>query len=155
MADFQTTMPPTRRQRHAARLAVRHPPRLKIMENEGPITRGRAANGRSRGTTHGRGATTGHAGQDPTKFQVKWQADPSRIDRLVQHLLAHPADCRVLFFSNAIRSHPDGDIPSGKDKQEVCRVIAGAVFKDDQEYAALYLKFPGRFRDSTLSQIGE
>lgn len=149
-------MPAARpQQRRSARLAVRRAPLLKTMAEQGPITRGRAA--RSRGTKRGRGVTqaASHAVQDSSKFQIKWQADPSRIDRLVQHLLAHPADCRVLFFSNATRSHADGDTPSGKDKQEICRVIANAVFKDDWEYAALYAEFPGRFRDSALSQIGE
>jgi hypothetical protein len=157
MADFQITMPATRpRQRRSARLAVRRAPPLKNMEYEGPITRGRVA--RSQGSRRTRGATasdTAGAVPDRSKFQIRWQADTTRIDRLVQHLLVHPADCRVLFFSNATRSHPDGDTPSGKDKQEICAVIAKAVFEYDVEYIALYVEFPGKFRDSTLSQTAE
>jgi hypothetical protein len=153
-ADFQTTMPATRpRRRRSARLAVRCTPPLKIMEYEGPITRGRVA--RTQGSKRARGATASNAVQDSSKFQIKWQADPTRIDRVVQHLLAHPADCRVLFFSNATRSHADGDTPSGKDKSEICAVIANTVFEYDEEYMAQYAEFPGKFRDSTLSQTGE
>ncbi|OJA16006.1 hypothetical protein AZE42_10628 [Rhizopogon vesiculosus] len=147
-------MPATRpRQRRSARLAVRRAPPLEIMEYEGPITRGRVA--KHRGSKPRRGVTASNADLDCSKFQIRWHADSSRIERLVQHLLAHPADCCVLYYSNATRSHPDGGIPSGKDKQEVCSVIAQAVFKDDQEYAALLAEFPFRFCDSTITQAAD
>jgi len=151
-------MPAARRRRHSARLAARCiPPQhhfcLELMEYDGPMTRGRARKSRgSGGTTRGAAGTGGHdAGP---KFQIQWQADPTRTNRLVEYLLSNPSDWPILFYSNAKRPNSDtGPPPAGKDKVEICAVIAKAVFEHDHEYSSMYACTPIKFRDSTINQL--
>jgi hypothetical protein len=152
-------MPVVQPQRRSARLrltakwARRHQKQLKAMEYEGPTTRGRAS--KSRGSRGTRGGSANPSQDHGTRLQIQWRLDPSRTDRIIEHLLAHPSDCQILFFANAKRSHPDDGPSSGKDKQEICNVIAKAVFEHDHVYSTTYSQFPNKFRDSTVNQINK
>ncbi|KIK32712.1 hypothetical protein CY34DRAFT_110879 [Suillus luteus UH-Slu-Lm8-n1] len=130
--------------RRSARLqALQKPPRQgqKSMDQvNGPVTHGRG--GKSRGK---RSSTPA--------FQIQWQSAPARTQKVVDHLRNHPADCRILFYSDGKQSHTDGDRPSGKDKVSICAVIAKCVFKDNEEYADLYAAGPDKFRDSVNNHI--
>ncbi|KAG2112067.1 uncharacterized protein F5147DRAFT_651165 [Suillus discolor] len=115
-------------------------------------TRGK---GKTRGSRVRSTASTSTSGQDQArtpKFSVQWQADPRRTEKIMEHLRTHPADCRVLFYSDN-KSHADGDRPSAKDKVSICQIIAKSVFENDPEYANYYPDDPERFRDSTNSHI--
>ncbi|KAG1868504.1 hypothetical protein F4604DRAFT_1927379 [Suillus subluteus] len=70
----------------------------------------------------------------------------------MKHLRAHPADCRVLFYSDN-KSHADGDHPSAKDKVSICQIIAKSVFEHDPDYENYYPNDPERFCGSTNSHI--
>ncbi|KAG1855030.1 hypothetical protein C8R48DRAFT_776435 [Suillus tomentosus] len=128
--------------RRSARLKCLQPKSMDY--NQGPVTRGRGKSRSTRGNDH--------AAQAP-KLVVQWQADPSRTQRVIEYLRNHPADCRVLFFSDGKQSHTEGDHPSGKDKLSVCSVVARHVFQADPNYAAQYAEVPDKFRDSTNNHI--
>ncbi|KAG2752544.1 hypothetical protein P692DRAFT_20726081, partial [Suillus brevipes Sb2] len=116
-------------------------------QTQGPVTRGSGS--KSRGTRHP--AVGG--GSDHPKFQIQWLSAPFRTQKVIDHLRDHPADCRILFSSDAKRPQNDGDRPSGKDKLSVCAVIAKYVFQNDAEYVKHYADEPDKFRDSTNSHI--
>ncbi|KAG2053211.1 hypothetical protein BDR06DRAFT_1054557 [Suillus hirtellus] len=86
------------------------------------------------------------------KFSVQWQADSRRTKKIIEHLRTHPADCRILFYSDN-KSHADGDRPLAKDKVSICQIITKSVFENDPEYANYYPNDPERFCDSTNSHI--
>ena len=136
-------MPPARRPRRP-RLAARCDPRQEYLKTmEGPITHGRAKSIRG---SRGRGAAAAIGDHDAPKPQsIQWQADHIRTDELVEFLLTHPSNWPVLFFSNP-KSPIDpshGDPPrSGKDKVEICVVIAKAVFEYDHKYSDAYAEAP-------------
>jgi hypothetical protein len=92
-------------------------------------------------------------GSDHPKFQIQWLSAPFRTQKVIDHLRDHPADCRILFSSDAKRPQNDGDRPSGKDKLSVCAVIVRYVFQNDAEYVKHYADEPDKFRDSTNSHI--
>ncbi|KAG2738359.1 hypothetical protein P692DRAFT_20758768, partial [Suillus brevipes Sb2] len=117
-----------------------------------PITRGRGKNRGSRGRSTVSTATSGQDHARTAKFTIQWQADPRRTEKIMEHLRIHPADCRVLFYSDN-KSHADGNRPSAKDKVSICQIIAKHVFASDPEYANHYAEDPERFRDSTNSHI--
>ena len=118
-----------------------------------PVTCGK---GKTRGSQGCSVASTGTSGQDQarTSKTIQWLADPRHTEKVMQHLHAHPADCRVLFYSNS-KSHRDGDCPTGKDKLSICSVIAKHVFEQDHEYAHNYADEPEKFRDSMNSHISK
>ncbi|KAG2053165.1 hypothetical protein BDR06DRAFT_972419 [Suillus hirtellus] len=101
--------------------------------NQGPVTCGRGKSRSTRGNDH--------AAQAP-KLVVQWQVDPSCTQRVIEYLCNHPADCRVLFFSDGKQSHTEGDRPSGKDKLSA-----------DPNYAVQYAEVPDKFCDSTNNHI--
>ncbi|KAG1880724.1 hypothetical protein C8R48DRAFT_767502 [Suillus tomentosus] len=156
-ADFEI-MPASRppRPRRSARLKALHTYSRKVVPTMEPTqphtTRGK---GKARGSRVRSTASTCTSGQDQArapKFSVQWQADPRRTEKIMEHLRTHPADCRVLFYSDN-KSHADGDRPSAKDKVSICQIIAKSVFENDPEYANYYPDDPERFRDSTNSHI--
>jgi hypothetical protein len=106
----------------------------------GPVTRGRGGKSRAK-----RSSTP--------SFQIQWLSAPARTQKVVDHLRNHPADCRILFYSDGKQLHTDSDRPSGKDKVSICAVIAKCVFEDDEEYADLYAAGPEKFRDSVNNHI--
>ncbi|KAG2056059.1 hypothetical protein BDR06DRAFT_1006517 [Suillus hirtellus] len=72
---------------------------------------------------------------------------------VIEHLLAHPADCCLLFYSDGKQTNIEGEWPSGKDKLSVCAVIARHVFQHNSEYATRYVNMPDKFHDSTNNHI--
>ncbi|KAG1877458.1 hypothetical protein F4604DRAFT_1680124 [Suillus subluteus] len=117
-----------------------------------PITHGR---GKTRGSRGHPTASTGTSSQDQahtTKLTIQWQADPRRTEKIMKHLRAHPADCRVLFYSDN-KLHADGDHPSAEDKVSICQIIAKSVFEHNPDNENYYPNNPERFRDSTNSHI--
>jgi hypothetical protein len=117
-----------------------------------PLTRGRGKGRASQGRSS---ASTGTSGQDQTrlpKSTVQWQADSRRTEKVMEYLRSHPADCRVLFYSDT-KSHADGNRPSANSKASICQIIAKHVFEHDSEYADHYLRDPEKFSGSTNSQI--
>ncbi|KAG2100376.1 uncharacterized protein F5147DRAFT_776934 [Suillus discolor] len=102
---------------------------------------------------HGRGGKD-RATTSPT-ISISWQAVPQRTNRLVDYLIGHPPDCRILFASekkNPANCEAEGR-PSGKDKNEIHAVIARVIFSDDPQYAVLYTSNPNKFRDSVYNRI--
>jgi hypothetical protein len=75
------------------------------------------------------------------------------MQKVIDHLHNHQADCRILFYSDGKQLQGEGDCPSGKDKVSVCAVIAKYVFEDDDEYRDYYKAAPDKFRDSTNNHI--
>ncbi|KAG1739579.1 hypothetical protein EDB19DRAFT_1828801 [Suillus lakei] len=141
---------PSPRRRSARLQALQKPVRgsKKPMEQmQGPVTRGKG--GKSRGTR----STAAGSGSDQPRFTIQWQSAPFRTQKIIDHLREHPADCRILFYSDGKQSQDDGDRPSGKDKVSVCAVIAKHVFERDEEYAGYYAAGPDKFRDSTSNHI--
>ncbi|KAG1890699.1 uncharacterized protein F5891DRAFT_1197855 [Suillus fuscotomentosus] len=119
---------------------------LKFMEPPpAPPARGKGKRGRGgkdRATT------------SPT-ISISWQAVPQRTNRLVDYLVGHPPDCRILFASekkNPANREAEGR-PSGKDKNEIHTVIARVIFSDDPQYAVLYASNPNKFWDSVYNHI--
>ncbi|KAG1847832.1 hypothetical protein DFJ58DRAFT_891157 [Suillus subalutaceus] len=111
--------PPRRRSARLKALQTPFPRGKNAMDpTQGPVTRGRGS--KSRGTRHP--AVGG--GSDHPKFQIQWLSAPFRTQKVIDHLRDHPADCRILFSSDAKRPQNDSDRPSGKDKLSVCAVIA-------------------------------
>ncbi|KAG1905355.1 uncharacterized protein F5891DRAFT_1183300 [Suillus fuscotomentosus] len=93
---------------------------LKFMEPPpAPPARGKGKRGRGgkdRATT------------SPT-ISISWQAVPQWTNRLVDYLVGHPPDCRILFASekkNPANCEAEG-CPSGKDKNEIHAVIARVI----------------------------
>ena len=95
--------------------------------------------------THPEAAAAAHA---DTRFQISWQNHPARIDKLVEWLIYHPADCAIL--SNSKLDANFGP-PSGKNKQEVNTAIARSIFGHEEEYAT----HPDKYRDSVMSCINQ
>ncbi|KAG1889033.1 uncharacterized protein F5891DRAFT_987547 [Suillus fuscotomentosus] len=88
-------------------------------------------------------------------ISISWQAVPQRTNRLVDYLIGHPPDCRILFASEKKNpaNHEAEGRPSGKDKNEIHAVIARVIFSDDPQYAVLYASNPNKFRDSVYNRI--
>lgn len=84
---------------------------------------------------------------------IQWQADVTGTQRVVEHLCSHPADCRMLFYSDGKQANTEGDRPSEKDKLLVCVVIARHVFERDAEYVVQFQTVPNKFRNSMNNHI--
>ncbi|KAG1891591.1 uncharacterized protein F5891DRAFT_1197708 [Suillus fuscotomentosus] len=100
---------------------------------------------------HGRGGKD-RATTSPT-ISISWQVVPQWTNRLVDYLVGHPPDCRILFTSekkNPANHEAEGH-PSRKDKHEIHAVIARVIFSDDPQYAVLYASNPNKFWDSADS----
>ena len=96
--------------------------------------------------THPETATAAASAHADTRFQISWQNHPARIDKLVEWLIYHPADCAIL--SNRKLDANLGP-PSGKNKQEVNTAIARSIFGHKEKYAT----HPDKYRDSVRSCI--
>ncbi|KAG2363470.1 hypothetical protein BDR07DRAFT_1483591 [Suillus spraguei] len=75
------------------------------------------------------------------------------MQKVIDHLHNHQADCCILFYSDGKQSQSDSDRPSGKDKVLVCTVIVKYIFEDDNKYRNYYAAAPDKFRDSTNNHI--
>jgi hypothetical protein len=67
------------------------------------------------------------------------------MQKVIDHLHNHQADCHILFYSDGKQSQGEGDCPSGKDKVSVCAVIAKYIFEDDDEYRNYCAAAPDKF----------
>ncbi|KAG0693232.1 hypothetical protein DFH29DRAFT_1007509 [Suillus ampliporus] len=142
---------PSPRRRSARLKALQTPFRVgrKAMEQmQGPVTRGKGS--KTRGT---RSPAAAASSSDQPRFTIQWQSVPFHTQKIIDHLREHPADTRILFYSDGKQSQDDGDRPSGKDKVSVCAVIAKHVFEHDEEYAGYYAAGPDKFRDSMSNHI--
>ncbi|KIO00026.1 hypothetical protein M404DRAFT_29854, partial [Pisolithus tinctorius Marx 270] len=126
---------------------------------------GRGSSGRStRGGTKGKNpasssqravTTTGDAptteGLQPKN--INW--DVPRTDILVNWLLTHPANRRILFSDKITTVSPPSpdEGPVGHNKKEVQAIIAEVVFKNDPYYKDMYMAGPAKFQVSVGNRI--
>ncbi|KAG1728469.1 hypothetical protein EDD22DRAFT_1015896 [Suillus occidentalis] len=125
-------MPPSRqRVRHSACLKANPLVHLlRTMDNEGSNIRGPAK-----------------PPQDHVpRLTIQWQSDRALTDILVNHLTMHPADCRVLCYSDgkkAMSTVDDG--ASGLDKGQVYTTLAKLIFTDHPSPRGKYKKLKATF----------
>jgi hypothetical protein len=103
LAEFETTMPPfhqcVHRSAHLKGNPLVHP--LRTMDYEGS-------------NIHG---LTKPPQDYVPRLTIQWQSDCALTDILVNHLTMHPADCRVLFYSDSKKAMSTvDDRASGSDK---------------------------------------
>ncbi|KAG2064024.1 hypothetical protein BDR04DRAFT_1146096 [Suillus decipiens] len=136
-------MPPARRQRarRSARLKVNTPSYLGAMDEE--------SNNRAHLTPNI------PLGQSGPRLMIQWHNDRALTDTLVNYLTTHPADCRILFYSDgkkAMAAADDG--PSGSDKGQIYGVLAKLIFTDHVKYGPAYAANAKKFRDAVCNRIG-
>lgn len=134
-------MPPSRqRVRRSARLKANPLVRCsRSMDDEGPNTRGPAKPPPE---------------QHVPRLTIQWQSDRALTDILVNHLSMHPADCRVLFYSDgkkAMSAVDDG--ASGSDKGQVYGTLAKLIFTDHPRYGHAFATNAKKFRDGVCNRI--
>ncbi|KAG0693333.1 hypothetical protein DFH29DRAFT_1007399 [Suillus ampliporus] len=79
---------------------------------------------------------------------VHWTrpSDLCRTDTLVQHLVTHPLDARLIFYEGKkTATSSNKERPSGKDKGEIYRVLAKLIFENDSEYSGAYAEDSKKF----------
>ncbi|KAG2366751.1 hypothetical protein BDR07DRAFT_1479753 [Suillus spraguei] len=92
--------------------------------------------------------------QSGPRLTIQWHNDHALTDMLVNYLTTHPADCRILFYSDgkkAMAAADDG--PSGSDKGQIYSVIAKLVFMEHIKYGPAYLVNPKKFRNAVCNRI--
>ncbi|KAG2360238.1 hypothetical protein BDR07DRAFT_1487267 [Suillus spraguei] len=66
--------------------------------------------------------------QSGPRLTIQWHNDRALTDTLVNYLTTHPADCKILFYSDgkkAMAAADDG--PSGSDKGQIYGVLAKLI----------------------------
>jgi hypothetical protein len=131
-------MPPARR---SARLKANTPSHLGAMDEE----------------SNHRAHTTSNPPleQSGPRLTIQWHNDRALTDTLVNYLTTHPADCRVLFYSDgkkAMAAADDG--PSGSDKGQIYGVLTKLIFTDHVKYGPAYAVNAKKFRDAVCNRIG-
>lgn len=89
------------------------------------------------------------------RLTIQWQSDRTLTDILVNYLTTHPADCRVLFYSDgkkAMSTIDDGAL--GLDKGQVHTTLAKLIFIDHLKYGHAYATNKKKFRDGVYNRIG-
>ncbi|KAG1785528.1 uncharacterized protein HD556DRAFT_1450660 [Suillus plorans] len=88
------------------------------------------------------------------RFTVQWHNDHGLTDVLVNYLSTHPADCRILFYSDGKKSMAatGADSPLGSDRQ-IYGGLAKIIFTDHPKYGAAYSSNPKKFCDAVGSHI--
>ncbi|KAG1810325.1 uncharacterized protein HD556DRAFT_1436066 [Suillus plorans] len=132
-------MPPARR---SARLRVNFLVRSPIMDDDDITSDGPPRSKTPRESTGPR-------------FTVQWYNDHGLTDVLVNYLSTHPADCRILFYSDGKKSMAatGADSPLGSDKGQIYGGLAKIIFTDHPKYSAAYSSNPKKFRDAVGSRI--
>jgi hypothetical protein len=135
--DLETTMPPARCSAH---LKANTPSHLGAMDEE----------------SNHRAHTTSNPPleQSGPWLTIQWHNDRALTDMLVNYLMTHPADCRVLFYSDgkkAMAAADDG--PSGSDKGQIYGVLAKLIFTDHVKYGPAYAVNAKKFRDAVCNRI--
>ncbi|KAG1769631.1 hypothetical protein EDD22DRAFT_948881 [Suillus occidentalis] len=88
------------------------------------------------------------------RLTIQWQSESALTDVLVNYLTAHPADCRILFYSDGKKAmSPVDDRPSGSDKGQICNVIAKIIFTGHPKYGQAYQHNQKKFRDAVSNRI--
>ncbi|KIN97876.1 hypothetical protein M404DRAFT_31824 [Pisolithus tinctorius Marx 270] len=79
---------------------------------------------------------------------INW--DVPRTDILINWLLTHPANRRILFSDKITTVSPPSpdEGPVGHNKKEVQAIIAEVVFKNDPYYKDMYMVGPAKFQVS-------
>jgi len=151
-AFLLSAMPPSRSPlRHSRRLQqllnMQQPNDFVSMSHTNQTCSGR---GRGRGS---RGGADPSSSATP-RFSIQWHVDTTRTDRLVDFLTSHPADWSILFHDSKKNPRKDSAArPSGKDKNEICLVIARHVFKDNHVYSNFLDQHPKNFQTSVLNRL--
>ncbi|KAG1781458.1 hypothetical protein EV702DRAFT_1192949 [Suillus placidus] len=89
------------------------------------------------------------------RLAIQWQNDRSLTDTLVNYLTTHPAECRVLFYSDwkkvmaAVNNNP-----TGLDKGQIHQNITKLLFAGHHKYGAAYSINPKKFCDAVGNRIG-
>ncbi|KAG2358587.1 hypothetical protein BDR07DRAFT_1489255 [Suillus spraguei] len=133
-------MPPTRQHvRHSARL--RADARVHSMDPPAPFA---PSSGKSKHPSDSSGP----------RLTIQWHNENTLTDVLVNYLMSHPADCRVLFYSKGKKvMSPINDSPSGLDKGQICSIITKVVFTDHPKYGHAYQENQKKFRDAINNRI--
>lgn len=88
------------------------------------------------------------------RLTIQWHNETALTDVLVNYLTSHPADCRVLFYSEGKKAmSPVNDSPSGSDKGQICSVIAKLIFTNHPKYGHAYHDNQKKFRDAINNRI--
>ncbi|KAG1748481.1 uncharacterized protein EDB91DRAFT_1245178 [Suillus paluster] len=88
------------------------------------------------------------------RLTIQWQSESALTDVLVNYLTAHPADCRILFYSNGKKAmSPVDDQPSGLDKGQICTVIAKVIFTSHPKYDQAYQHNQKKFHNAVSNCI--
>ncbi|KAG1728965.1 uncharacterized protein EDB91DRAFT_1349938 [Suillus paluster] len=135
-------MPPSRQR-------VRHSACLKT----NPLVRCSTAMGDE--TSNSRGSLKAPPEQSAPRLTIQWQSDHALTDLLVTYLTTHPADCRILFYSDgkkAMSTADDG--PSGSDKGQIYGTLAKLIFTNHPKYGYAYSVNAKKFRDAVCNCIG-
>lgn len=84
---------------------------------------------------------------------VIWNS--THTDKLIDWLLNHPANCRILFSDKNASDLPPlpAERPLGHNKKDVQGIIAQVVFVDDAVYKIMYAANPVKFQISVGNQI--
>ncbi|KAG2055051.1 hypothetical protein BDR06DRAFT_1007258 [Suillus hirtellus] len=135
-------MPPTRqRARHSARL--RADARVHSMD----------PSALSVAPSEGQSKVPSESGPQLT---IQWHNETALTDVLVNYLTSHPADCRVLFYSDRKKAmSPVNDSPLGSDKGQICSVIAKLIFTNHPKYGHAYHDNQKKFRNATNNRINK
>ncbi|KAG2058092.1 hypothetical protein BDR06DRAFT_1033856 [Suillus hirtellus] len=90
------------------------------------------------------------------QLTIQWHNETSLIDVLVNYLTSHPADCRVLFYSDGKKAmSPINDSPSGLDKGQICSVITKLIFTNHPKYGYTYHDNQKKFCNTTNNCINK
>ncbi|KAG1804094.1 hypothetical protein EV424DRAFT_1544790 [Suillus variegatus] len=88
------------------------------------------------------------------RLTIQWHNETALTDVLVNYLTSHPADCRVLFYSEGKKAmSPVNDSPSGSDKGQICSVIAKLIFTNHPKYGHAYHDNQKKFCDAINNRI--
>ncbi|KAG1778502.1 hypothetical protein EV702DRAFT_1267677 [Suillus placidus] len=132
-------MPAVRqRARRSARLQANTRLRLRGMDPPPPST-----------------STSQPVSSDPgPRITVQWGKEDALTDILVDHITSHPADSRILFYSEGKKTpFTDGEQASGKDKSDIYAVLAKLIFANHVKHGAGYHRNPKKFCDSVANHI--
>ncbi|KAG2138655.1 uncharacterized protein EDB93DRAFT_1253206 [Suillus bovinus] len=83
---------------------------------------------------------------------LAWEGNIQRTNALVQYLVTHAADRRILFNEGGKKPDDEGP-PSGSNKTKICAVIAQHIFETDQEYMGWYSEDPAKFTSTVTNRL--
>ncbi|KAG2031472.1 hypothetical protein BDR03DRAFT_1016090, partial [Suillus americanus] len=115
------------------------------------------AHPRARAMDHPPSTSQAHptpASDSGPRLTVQWGKEDALTDILVDHITSHPADSRILFYSEGKNMIPEtDDQPSGKDKSDIYGVLARLIFANHLKYGNAYRQNPKKFCDSVANHI--